>query len=236
MQNKKDFPSSSSPLWGTVFPAKASKGDKKKLEIVESAIELFSKNGIESVSYDNLAERLKTNRSHITYHFKERRDLYLACFRYLMAMGQDFTVARMRETPDRAELFRSYLQGYFGFFDANPQLRVLMLFYNYFASIDPETGELYREMTQVGWQRIREILREMYELANKKVPKDLDLQTTSIQKLIVGSLLTNLALGRSPLHFGTEINSALSNEIKGDEKIQPGIPILLDAIHRITKL
>jgi len=51
--------------------------------LIESALEIFSRDGYDSASTRDIAERAGTNQALINYHFKGKKGLYLAVFEYI---------------------------------------------------------------------------------------------------------------------------------------------------------
>lgn len=61
----------------------------KKTAILDAAVELIERDGLESVSYDALAEASGMSKSGIVYHFPSRYEIMRAIHQYLAAKWED---------------------------------------------------------------------------------------------------------------------------------------------------
>jgi AcrR family transcriptional regulator len=63
---------------------KQSHGDKIRNQIIKESINIFSFNGVEFTSLEEVAKSQETTKSNILYHFKSKEGLLLSCFRYIV--------------------------------------------------------------------------------------------------------------------------------------------------------
>ena len=180
-------------LFSSIFPARLSKGDRKKMEIIEAAIVLFQENGIDQTSYDQIAAHLKTTRSHITYHFKERHDLVFSVIRYMMTLGHEFTFENMRKATTPEEQIVRYVDSYYDFFQIYPQFIPVMLYFYYFAGYPGPIRDLQSQVRREAFDRIHELVVQVLAGARKKKPVDLEDLVFSIQGLILGGMIFNIS-------------------------------------------
>jgi AcrR family transcriptional regulator len=60
------------------------KGDRKKLEIIEAAIDCLATEGIDNTTFDSIAKRIDTRRAHVAYHFKDKHMIFEAAISYIL--------------------------------------------------------------------------------------------------------------------------------------------------------
>lgn len=221
-----DAPSPESPLFSSIFPERLSKGDRKKIEIIEAAIQISSSMGLDTFSYDDLATNLKTTRSHVTYHFKERQELILAMIKYMMASGHTFTFDKMKTSKDPIDQLESYINGFFDFFANNKEFRSLMAYFYYKSTYPGVFRELQTQIRQQASDRIYEILRLIIEEYKQRNSKDLKAIAFQAQSMILGGLMFNLA---------TDNPADLRNEIDMKNQIKEGILSLLKVSAKFLK-
>lgn len=205
------------PIFSSIFPNRLSKGDRKKLEIVEVAIRLFGERGPDQITYDDLAEALNTTRSHITYHFRERFDLDMAVIRYMMVHAHEFTFAVLRDAlSSRQRLIRA-VDGYFDFFVARPEFGAIMLYFYYLAGLPGPFRDLQTQVRAQATERLQELIRQVYAEVGKRAPKHLEALAVLVQNLILGGLILNLAT-REPVS-ATKTSLAKEAVVSGIEAL-----------------
>lgn len=183
------------PIYSSIFPNKLRKGDRKKLEIVTAAIGLFAEKGVENTSYDDLAKALKTNRSHISYHFKEHQDLILSVIRHMMNSGHEFTFESLRKAQTARDQFVGYISAFCDFFAAHPEYVTTFLYFYYSAGLPGEIRDLQTQVRQQAYQRINALIRNLFFECNKLGPRDLDQMAFQVQALLLGGAVLNIATG-----------------------------------------
>jgi AcrR family transcriptional regulator len=189
---KTNFVDGESRIFESLFPKRLSKGDKKKLDMVEKAIEVFGQKGVDATTYDDLAIELNTSRSHISYHFKEKDQLILAAIRYMMTEGLDFTIHKMRQSLSAKQRLISYVDGYYGFFLEYPKYIPILIYFYYASSIHEVYRELQSEIKKGALARIQELLEQIYKENGKRLPKDIKLITQWVHGLLIGSTVVTL--------------------------------------------
>lgn len=182
-------------LFGSIFPERLSKGDRKKLEIVEAAVRVFAKDGAEALTYDRLGTELETTRSHIRYHFQDRQDIVVGVIRYMMSLGHEFTFENLRKAESPIERISAYLDGYYDFFVKNPQYGPIMLHFYYLSGYAGDLRDLQSQVRQQAFERIEELLLQAYIEAGKRKPQDLETIVDQVQRLILGGLILSLSTG-----------------------------------------
>ena len=103
--------------------------DRRRVEIVEAAEELYRELGWDAVTMDSVARRARLSRALVYVYFKDKQDLHLAiAARALEMLRQRFTEAtdRARTGMDKVEAcgraYMAYAQEFPHFFDACARL------------------------------------------------------------------------------------------------------------------
>jgi AcrR family transcriptional regulator len=199
----------SGAIFGSIFRTKLTKGERKKMEIVEATAKLFGEKGVDQTSYDDLSKALNTTRSHINYHFKDRQELVLAVIKLMMSQGHEFTFNKLRSSTDQTNLISLYLDGYYDFFVQNPHFIPVIVYFYYEATKPGEIHDLQTAIRNQGQQRIQELLRQVLLARNKKIPKQLDVIAAQAQTLMIGGLIVNLTVGSAVTEEKTNAAKAL---------------------------
>ncbi|HEX4972873.1 MAG TPA: TetR/AcrR family transcriptional regulator, partial [Steroidobacteraceae bacterium] len=103
--------------------------DRRRVEIVEAAEDLYREMGWDAVTMDSVARRARLSRALVYVYFKDKQDLHLAiAARALEMLRQRFTEAtdRARTGMDKVEAcgraYMAYAQEFPHFFDACARL------------------------------------------------------------------------------------------------------------------
>ena len=166
---------------------KPSKGDLKKLEIIQAAIECIAGIGFEKTTYQAIAEKIGTRRAHIAYHFKDKSDIFKASIQYINGNYQRILTEQLEEADPGLDTIKKYAGSPFVWAEQNPdELSVMLLFY-YLCTIDPEYRALNDDLRKRGVERILLVLSQ--ECRVELLPMELELKAKQIQNLISGSIL-----------------------------------------------
>lgn len=166
---------------------KPSKGDLKKLEIIQAAIECIAGIGFEKTTYQAIAEKIGTRRAHIAYHFKDKSDIFKASIQYINSHYQNILTEQLELADPGIDTIVKYAESPFVWAEQNPdELSVMLLFY-YLCSIDSEYRALNDELRKRGVERILLVLSQECRL--ELMPDELELKAKQIQNLISGSIM-----------------------------------------------
>lgn len=166
---------------------KPSKGELKKLEIIQAAIECISTIGFEKTTYQAIAEKIGTRRAHIAYHFKDKSDIFKASIQYINTNYQLVLSEQLDSAEPGIDTIEKYAASPFVWAERYPnELSVMLLFY-YLCAIDTEYRRLNDELRKRGVERILLVLTQECHFDLK--PADLELKAKQIQNLISGSIM-----------------------------------------------
>lgn len=150
------------------------KGDRKKLEIIEAAIECLAEEGIENTTFEAIAKRIETRRAHVAYHFKDKNMIFEAAINYILVTYaqtlQEFVQKAEQKitkgTPQN--LIEEYIKGAFYWSKKNPEhVSVFLLFY-YLTTFQKSYRDLNTKIRLDGQERIHYLLNMKMELDKSK--------------------------------------------------------------------
>lgn len=168
----------------------ARKGDLRRLEIVEAAIQCIAREGIARFSYEQLSEITGLKRSHINYYFPSLESLIEATFSHVIAHGQALTTKGLAAGAGRKDLFKVYIEATLGWFREHPSHVSTMLLFAHFSTFDPRCRELNVVAKKFGEERLYSLIRELKPKASKE---DIQVWATSVRNLIIGEAIDYFA-------------------------------------------
>ncbi|MEQ1875630.1 MAG: TetR/AcrR family transcriptional regulator [Bdellovibrionia bacterium] len=209
-------------LYAQMFVLEPTKSQRRRLQIVETAIECFSKYGFENTTYERIAAACKVTRPLIIHYFPEKDSLLLMVITYIRANLQNFAVAAIRKETTTENQLRAYVESTFDWVKDFPAHAQTWLLFYYNASIRSDLKELNSELVNTGHERIFTLLTKAH--SEKKLAKAPSMeQAKMIQNLVTGSLLSMLteksllsqaALRRSTIEFVAELAGLTSKKNK----------------------
>lgn len=172
-------------LLSELFEFKARKGDFKKREIILATIDCIAELGVEHTTYEAIAQKVNTRRAHVAYYFKDKKQLIVACVRYIVGNYQQMLLESLKNAKGSQGLLVGYLEGPFHWAKKNPaQLSVMLLFY-YLCLVRPELKKLHEKIRAGGVERIQFIL-----VNHMNIPtKDAQIMAKMIQNMISGYII-----------------------------------------------
>ncbi len=197
------------PRMLALFEFRARKGDFKKLEIIQAAIDCLAELGLENTTYEALALKLGTRRAHIAYHFSDKNQIFLSAVKYILGTYQQTVVDALSKVSGQNSarpLLQAYIKAVFAWAKQNPsQLQCMLLLY-YLTTIQNEYLELHNEVRAGGVERLAYLYG--LEFKDKLTSAELKLQAKSLQNLLSGSLMDAVTTQ------STTLSQAESNTLK----------------------
>ncbi|MGZ6441137.1 MAG: TetR/AcrR family transcriptional regulator [Pseudobdellovibrionaceae bacterium] len=168
----KFFHSMKDAIFFELFPSQPSKGDLKRFEIIRMALACFAKDGFEGGTFESIAKKLKTRRSHIVYYFADKDELFTAVIHFIIAHVQKMTVEYISKAQTPLERIMAMSDAAFDWSSQNPQqARVLLLFY-YSAATESKYRKIHSQIREAGYARIDALLQEEFKSRGFKEPKE----------------------------------------------------------------
>jgi AcrR family transcriptional regulator len=170
-----------------LFEIKPRKGDLKKMEIIQAAIECIANIGFEKTTYESIAQKLGTRRAHIKYYFNGKHEIFEACIKYIVANYHKILLDHIEKANTPKEMLMNYVEGPFIWARENPQQLSAMLLLYYFCTIRPNYRLMHHEIREKGAERIRYILAE--KLKKHYTAEKALFLSKAIQNIMSGSIL-----------------------------------------------
>jgi AcrR family transcriptional regulator len=172
-----------------LFEFRPRKGDLKKLEIIQAAIDCIAQVGHENTTYEAIAQKLGTRRAHIAYHFSEKHHIFLAAVKYILGTYQQTLVdalSGVRQQDDGVRLLKTYVQAAYAWARTNPEQVQSMLLLYYLTTLHPEFKELHHQVRSGGLDR----LSYLFQMARpKETAANMRLRAKTLQNLLSGSII-----------------------------------------------
>jgi len=180
------------PLLFKFLGMNPSKGDMRKMEIIEATVNCLATQGMDSTSLESVAKASKIARSHIIYYFKNKEELFDAAFKYVLANAQDVFVQKMEKNTSPLELLKAYVDVLFEWVEAyESHAKVMLLFYHCSSSMETYK-KIHTEIRAAARNRIKIILEGLAEKKKKLSPSQLENYSQAIHCMLTGFALEHL--------------------------------------------
>lgn len=156
------------PLYAQLLKFKPKKGDLRKVEILEGAIETIANEGVERLSFESLGKKLNMRRAHVAYYFPDRDEIVLAAIKLVVATVQSFTVERVKLAASDEERLVAFVEGTFKWAETYPKHPPVILLLYYYSSHDKRYRKLHDEARRLGAERIEAIVRPLLPPARRR--------------------------------------------------------------------
>lgn len=157
-----------------LFEFRNRKGDLKKIEIIQAAIEVLSEAGLENTTYDSIASKIGTRRAHVAYHFDDKKKIFLAAVRYILADFQQSILVAMEQAKEGkakdtngASLLHAYIDGVFDWARTSPRQVQVMLMLYYQCTLDNDYLDLHDDVRKGGAQRLSYLFQKVPGMSSK---------------------------------------------------------------------
>ena len=181
---KAEIPAS---LYYQIFSIEPGRGEQRKIQILEAFIECVATQGLENTSFDSLGKKVGMNRTHVAYYFANREELIRTAVRFVVATGQQGTIAAVDRASGSKAKLQAIIEGPFDWLKQHPKhAAILAMFYSQ-ATYDKALRELNTTIRTMGEQRLYSCLHPYVE-AGKLSENDARDLARSIQFIIIGAL------------------------------------------------
>ncbi len=173
-------------LYARFLDFKPRKGDLRKLEILEAAIQCLSSDGIHHTTFESVGKQLGIGRAHVAYHFPELGDLIEAAIKFCVSHVQALTVDAVSAEDSDQEKLEAFINATFEWVQRYPQQASAILLLYYLASIDRRYKKLHDEVRTLGAKRIQALLEGC--LGRKHKAKS-ELLARRVQAIMTGNIV-----------------------------------------------
>lgn len=151
-----------------LFEFRLSKGDQKRIQIVKATIDCLAELGIEKTSFEAIAKRVGTRKSHITYYYKTKDEIYYDIYKFIAGTYQEYSITYLEESKTSKDKLSRFLDAYYHWARENEkQLNAMFLLY-YFCFHKPQFRAINQKIREGGVERISFILKDQFSLTPKK--------------------------------------------------------------------
>lgn len=136
----------------------ASKGDKSKVQIIETAINMYSDIGYDRTSFQKISKKLKLSHTAPIYHFKNKLGLFKAVLDYVFTRAEKIVTESYSESDGLEEKLAKFIKGHITWtYIFKKEANTFCLLAN-FASFESEFAEIYKDLTDRKISQLKEIL------------------------------------------------------------------------------
>lgn len=167
-------------LYARFLDFKPRKGDLRKIEILEAAIDCLSDDGIHHTTFESVGKRLGIGRAHVAYHFPELGDLIEAAIKFCVSHVQVLTVDAVSAEESNEDKLEAFITATFEWVQRFPQQASAILLLYYLASIDRRFKKLHDEVRKLGAKRIQAMIEGCVSRKNKSKSELLARRTQAI--------------------------------------------------------
>lgn len=167
-----------------LFSPNMSRGDKRKVEIIEAAIDCIAQLGIEKTTFEAIGDQLGIKKSHVNYHFSDKNVIIEYAIKYIATVAQTITATRVEKAKTKkAKIVAIYESAVDWVMDYPNHVPVLLLFY-YYCTCNPKFYAINQQVRKAGLDRLRGVIDPQ-----GKSTKSLE-ASQRIQDAITGRLLS----------------------------------------------
>lgn len=145
-------------LFQEVAQPELKKGDLRKLQILQAAIESLATNGWSKTNYETVGLVCGLKRPHVAYHYPEWDTLIDSAIKFCYATGRSTVQEYMREAKGTRELLAGYIKGTFAWLASNPFHGGAITVLWHLAYFDKRSRTLNYQIKYAGVERVHAIL------------------------------------------------------------------------------
>ncbi len=150
---------------------KLTKGDKRKIEIIQAAIKCIAEQGIEATTFESIASVLGIRHSNVTYYFPDKKDIISAAIKYItIQVGKRIDALVSTVKTPRAKL-KAYFNSYFMQTREHSHEEAVFLLFFYYCKFNPRYRKLYFKIRSQEIEKVHSILKDIkgfQKLSDKK--------------------------------------------------------------------
>jgi len=189
------------------------KGDQARNRIIDTAIMLYSKHGYDQTSFQMIAKELNITHTAPIYHFKNKLGLFTAVVNRIFARADDIILGTIDPADTADSRLVKYFQGHMTWTYIYKREADVFSLLSYFACINDDFAELYKQITLTKRSQIFKILESGKESGVLKFDMASEIQAIILLDFLVGMLLFRLA-GRKEVRPIEEINFRIKETIQ----------------------
>jgi AcrR family transcriptional regulator len=170
-------------IMSELFPRSLSKGDQKRVKILNAAIRMYASLSVEDFATEKVARLAKISRPLLQHYYPNKKELFRTAMKLVRAQFQDLAIRHIQSGKEPRERILRYIESTFEWYRISPtHAKSWILFFQACAN-DKDIKADHTRMTRMGQERIVEMLKNGFDKG------DLVLKAQTIQRLITGALI-----------------------------------------------
>jgi len=174
-----------------VVPAKPSKSQRRRIQIIEAAMKLYVREGIEEASFEKIATACDISRPLVQHYFADRDELFFAVARFVRASSTEFALKRVAGHTKGLTQLTSYIRAVFEWVATHPDHAKVWVLFCYYCSIRDNYRKAHTEVSNAS----RDKIAAMIALGNREETlscRDPAKAAHLIFSFIYGTLITTM--------------------------------------------
>lgn len=159
------------------------KGELTKIKIIEAAIELFYQNGLNEVTFSQIAAKAELTQPALYKYFENKLVLLYECCLYSSERGRAYIVSKVKPMDLPLDQIKSYVAANLDWFHRNRPEAYALLSMFYFAHSSENMNAIKLKIEQTGMDSIAVLIRQSYGA------KSFDLEAIQNKARLIHSML-----------------------------------------------
>lgn len=164
------------------------RNQRRSLEILEGAIQVYAKYGAEGATDDLIAKASGISRPLIFRYFKDRESLFETATKYVRVNFQHYTVSVLEKEKTAEDMLRAYIKATLRWIDDYPDHARVLIYFLYICSLKKSENRVNTEFNKASHQRIVAILQQGLQEGAFSC-SDVEDTAKMIQTLIIGGMV-----------------------------------------------
>lgn len=173
-------------LYRQVAPIELRKGELRKLQIVEAAIQCIARVGYGKTNFETVGKCCNMKRPHVAYHYPNFDSLIETAIRYAFATGQGIVIEYLKGATTQKEQLRAYIEGTAHWIASYPEHASVITLLYHLGSTDEKYRRLNSEFKRLGLERVNAIL---FPHKGKNLNNFQSMTAAAVHHMIVGACI-----------------------------------------------
>lgn len=191
---------------------KASKGDKRRAQMIFEATELFSKHGFDQASLQMVAAKCDVTHAAVAYHFKTKQGLLASVAEAALENCRELIEATYAKEDSAHEKLIKYFEGHLTWIMVYRSQAEVFLLFCYYCSVNPEFSDTFIHIASAQREHIQGLLMAGVREQSFKVP-DTVLAAKLLHDGLIG-MVTNALSGRAQATGLDELQTKIASMIR----------------------
>lgn len=178
-----------------LFDLKPGKGDLQRFRILKAAVKCISHDGFEGGTFDKIAKRLGTRRSHVSYYYADRHVLFEQVIQFVIATAQSITVEMVKKAgASPGDQIVAICEAAFEWADRYPDQARVLLYFHFECASKARYRRLNTKIRESGVARLEVLIEEaMAASPRMRLRLPAGEAAKALQSMITGMVLDSLA-------------------------------------------